>query len=68
MGINAAPYKTDAMATHDTVWAYKHYHNGIPTRKTHSTMVRDSKGQSMEVSGKKDSVPMLLASLKRRMP
>jgi hypothetical protein len=70
--INAAPYKTDAMATQDIVWAYpkvtKHYHNGIPTGKTYSAMVRDSKGQSMEVSGKQDSVPKLLESLKRRMP
>ena len=64
--------KTDAIATEDIVWAYpkvtKHYHNGIPTVKTYSAMVRDSKGQSMEVSGKKDSVPKLLESLERRMP
>jgi hypothetical protein len=70
--INAAPYKTDVMATRDIVWAYpkvtKHYHNGIPTGKTYSAIVRDSKGQSVEVSGKKDSVPKLLESLKRRMP
>jgi hypothetical protein len=60
------------MATQDIVWAYpkvtKHYHNGIPTGKTYSAMVRDAKGHSMEVSGKKDSVPKLLESLKRRMP
>jgi hypothetical protein len=62
---------TDAVATQDIVWAYpkvtKHYHNGIPTGKTYSAMVRDSKGQSMKVSGKKDSVPKLLESLERRM-
>jgi hypothetical protein len=70
--INAAPYKTDAMAAEDIIWAYpkvtKHYHSGIPTGKTYSAIVRDSKGQSMEVSGKKDSVPKLLELLKGRMP
>jgi hypothetical protein len=70
--INAAAYKTNAMATRDVVWAYpkvtKHYHNGIPTGTTYSAIIRDSKGQSLEVSGKKDSVPKLLESLQRRMP
>ncbi len=60
------------MATRDVVWAYpkvtKHYHNGIPTGKTYSAIIRDSKGQSLEISGKKDSVPKLLESLQRRMP
>ncbi len=70
--IHAAPYKTNVMATRDVVWAYpkvtKHYHNGIPTGKTYSAIIRDSKGQSLEISGKKDSVPKLLESLQRRMP
>src|SRR5256886_16658542 len=59
------------MATRDVVWAYakvtKHYHNGIPTGKSYSAIIRDSKGQSLEISGKKDSVPKLLESLQRRM-
>ncbi len=70
--INAAACKTNVMATRDMVWAYpkvtKHYHNGIPTGKTYSAIIRDSKGQSLEISGKKDSVPKLLESLQRRMP
>ena len=70
--INAAAYKTNVMATRDVVWAYpkvtKHYHNGIPTGKSYSAIIRDSKGQSLEISGKKDSVPKLLESLQRRMP
>ena len=70
--IHAAAYKTNVMATRDVVWAYpkvtKHYHNGIPTGKTYSAIIRDSKGQSVEISGKKDSVPKLLESLQRRMP
>jgi hypothetical protein len=70
--VHAAAYKTDVMASRDIVWAYpkitKHYTNGIPTGKTYSAIVRDSKGQSVEISGKKDSVPKLLESLKRRMP
>jgi hypothetical protein len=65
-------FKTSVMATRDIVWAYpkvtKHYHNGIPTGKTYSAIIRDSKGQSLEISGKKDSVPKLLGSLQRRMP
>src|SRR2546430_4079445 len=60
------------MATRDVVWAYakvtKHYHNGIATGKSYSAIIRDSKGQSLEISGKKDSVPKLLESLQRRMP
>jgi hypothetical protein len=70
--IHAAAYKTNVMATRDVVWAYpkvtKHYHNGIPTGKTYSAIIRDSKGQSVEISGKKDSVPKMLESLQRRMP
>jgi hypothetical protein len=70
--IHAAAYKTNVMATRDVVWAYpkvtKHYHNGIPTGKTYSAIIRDSQGQSVEISGKKDSVPKLLESLQRRMP
>ncbi len=70
--IHAAAYKTNVMATRDVVWAYpkvtKHYHNGIPTGKSYSAIIRDSKGQSVEISGKKDSVPKLLESLQRRMP
>lgn len=70
--IHAAAYKTDVMATKDVLWAYpkvtKHYHNGIPTGKTYSAILRDSKGQTVEVSGKKDSVPKLLESVQRRMP
>ncbi len=70
--IHAAAYKTNVMATRDVVWAYpkvtKHYHSGIPTGKTYSAIIRDSKGQSVEISGKKDSVPKLLESLQRRMP
>lgn len=70
--IHAAAYRTNVMATRDVVWAYpkitKHYHNGIPTGKTYSAIIRDSKGQSLEISGKKDSVPKLLESLQRRMP
>ncbi len=64
--------KTNVMATRDVVWAYpkvtKHYHSGIPTGKTYSAIIRDSKGQSVEISGKKDSVPKMLESLQRRMP
>jgi hypothetical protein len=70
--IHAAAYKTNVMATKDVVWAYpkvtKHYHNGIPTGKSYSAIIYDSKGQSLEISGKKDSVPKLLESLQRRMP
>jgi hypothetical protein len=70
--IQAAAYKTNVMATRDVVWTYpkvtKHYHNGIPTGTTYSAIIRDSKGQSLEISGKKDSVPKLLESLQRRMP
>ena len=70
--IHAAAYKTNVMATRDVVWAYpkvtKHYHSGIPTGKTYSAIIRDSKGQSVEVSGKKDSVPKMMESLQRRMP
>ena len=70
--IHAAAFKTNVMATRDVVWAYskvtKHYHNGIPTGKTYSAIIRDSKGQSLEIKGKKDSVPKLLESLQRRMP
>jgi hypothetical protein len=70
--VHAPAYKTNIMATKDVVWAYpkvtKHYHNGIPTGKSYSAIIRDSKGQSLEVSGKKDSVPKLLESLQRRMP
>jgi hypothetical protein len=70
--IHAATYKTNVMATRDVVWAYpkvtKHYHNGIPTGKTYSAIIRDAQGQSVEISGKKDSVPKLLESLQRRMP
>jgi len=70
--IHAAAYKTGVMASRDIVWAYpkvtKHYHSGIPTGKTYSSIIRDAKGQSVEVSGKKDSVPKLLESLQRRMP
>jgi hypothetical protein len=70
--IQAAAYKTNVMATRDVVWAYpkitKHYHNGIPTGKTYSAIIRDSKGQSLEINGKKDSVPKMLESLQRRMP
>jgi len=70
--IQAAAYKTNVMASRDIVWAYpkvtRHYHNGIPTGKTYSAILRDSKGQSVEVSGKKDSVPKLMESLQRRLP
>jgi hypothetical protein len=70
--IHAAAYKTNVMATRDVVWAYpkvtKHYHSGIPTGKTYSAIIRDSKGQSVEISGKKDSVPKMLESLQRRVP
>jgi len=70
--MDAAAYKTGVMATKDVVWAYpkvtKHYHSGIPTGKTYSAIIRDSKGQSLEISGKKDSVPKMLESLQRRMP
>jgi len=71
--INAMPFKTNIMATRDVAWAYakvtKHYHNGIPTGKTYSAIIRDSKGQSMEVMrGRKNSVPQMMDSLKRRMP
>jgi hypothetical protein len=70
--IHAAAYKTHVMSARDVVWAYlkitKHYHNGIPTGKTYSAIIRDSKGQSVEVSGKKDSVPKLLEAMQRRMP
>src|SRR5882724_10913161 len=70
--IHAAAYKTNVMATQDVVWTYpkvtKHYHNGIPTGKSYSAIIYDSKGQSLEISGKKDSVPKLLESLQRRMP
>jgi hypothetical protein len=70
--IHAAAYKTNVMAAQDVVWAYpkvtKHYHSGIPTGKSYSAIIRDSKGQSVEISGKKDSVPKLLESLQRRMP
>jgi hypothetical protein len=70
--IHAAAYKTNVMATPDVVWAYpkviRHYHSGIPTGKSYSAIIRDSRGQSVEISGKKDSVPKLLESLQRRMP
>ncbi len=70
--LHAAAYKTDVMAVRDILWAYpkiiKHYHSGIPTGKSYWAIIRDSRGQSVEVAGKKDSVPKLLESLQRRMP
>jgi hypothetical protein len=70
--IHAAPYKTGVMATRDVVWTYpkvtKHYHNGIPTGKTYAAVIRDSKGQSLEISGKKDAVSIILGALEKRMP
>jgi hypothetical protein len=70
--IHAATYTTSVMAAPDVVWAYpkivKHYHSGIPTGKTFSAIIRDSKGQSVEVSGKKDTIPLMLTALKRRLP
>jgi hypothetical protein len=70
--VQALAYKTHVMQVRDVVWAYpkvtKHYHSGIPTGKSYSAIIRDSKGQSLEVNGKKDSVPQLLQSLQRRMP
>jgi hypothetical protein len=70
--IHAAQFTTTVMAAPDVVWAYpkvtKHYHSGIPTGKTFSAIIRDAKGQSVEVSGKKDIVPQMLAAIKRRLP
>lgn len=70
--IQAAAYKTHVMKVKDVVWAYpkitKHYHNGIPTGKTYSAILRDAKGQSMEISGKKNSVPQFMQTVQRRMP
>ena len=70
--IHAGAYKTEVMASRDIAWAYpkvtKHYHSGIPTGKTYSSIIRDTKGQSIEVAGKKDAVPKLLESLQERMP
>ena len=70
--IHAGAYKTEVMASRDIAWAYpkvtKHYHSGIPTGKTYSSIIRDTKGQSIEVAGKKDAVPKLLESLQKRMP
>jgi hypothetical protein len=70
--VQAPPYKTDVMQTRDVIWAYEKVtqqrHNGVPVRKIYSAILRDSKGRSMEVTGKRDSVPVLLQSLQRRMP
>lgn len=70
--IQAAAYKTHVMQVKDVVWAYqkvtKHYHNGILTGKTYSAILRDAKGQSMEIGGKKNSVPQFMETVQRRMP
>lgn len=70
--IQALAYQTNVMQVREVLWAFpkvtKHYHNGIPTGKTYSATLRDSCGQSLEVSGKKDTVPVLLQTLQRRMP
>lgn len=70
--LQSLAYKTNVMRVRDVLWAYpkvtKHYHNGIPTGKTYSAIIRDAQGQSVEVSGKKDTVPQLLQSLQQRMP
>ena len=70
--IQATAYKTYVMQVKDMVWAYpkitKHYHNGIPTGKTYSAILRDSKGQSMEIRGKKNSVPQFMQTVQHRMP
>jgi len=70
--LHVQPYKTEVMQVRDVLWAYqkttKHYHNGIPTGKSFSAILRDSKGQSLEIAGKKDTVPQFLQSLPARMP
>lgn len=70
--VQAAAYRTHVMQVKDVLWAYpkivKHYHSGIPTGKTYSAILRDAKGQSMEISGKKNSVPQFLQTVQRRMP
>lgn len=69
---HATAYKTGVMATRDVVWAYpkvtRHYHNGIKTGTTYTAMIRDRKGQNLEVRGKKDTIPRMMESLQRRMP
>jgi hypothetical protein len=70
--IHATAFKTVLMQSRDVIWAYqkitKHYHNGIPTGKSYSIVIRDSRGQSAEVTGKKTSAPELVSTLQQRMP
>lgn len=70
--IHATTFNTVLMQSRDILWAYqkvtKHYHNGIPTGKSYSTVIRDSRGQSAEVTGKKTTAPELVNTLQQRMP
>jgi hypothetical protein len=70
--VYTTPFTTRIMRIEDVLWGFqrvvKHYHNGIPTGKTFSAVIRDAQGQSMEVGGKKDTVPALIESLQKRMP
>jgi hypothetical protein len=56
----------------DLVWVYpkivSHYTYFIPTGKSHSVIIRDRAGQSIEVSTKKDTGEPLLAALQQRAP
>lgn len=70
--VYTSPFTTRVMRAEDVLWGFqrivKHYHNGIPTGKTYSVIIRDAQGQSMEVGGKKNTVPALIEALQRRLP
>jgi hypothetical protein len=70
--IHASMFRTVLMQAREVIWAYqkvtKHYHNGIPTGKSFSTVIRDSRGQSTEIQGKKKTAPDVVNALQQRMP
>jgi uncharacterized protein DUF6709 len=70
--IHASAFRTVLMQTREVIWAYqkitKHYHNGIPTGKSFSTVIRDSRGQTAEIQGKKKTAPDVVNALQQRMP
>ncbi len=70
--VNTSLFKTNVMATRDVAWTYekvtRYRSYGITTAKLHTALIFDLKGQWMEITVKKDSVPKLMESMQRRMP
>jgi hypothetical protein len=56
----------------DLVWVYpkivRHFTYFFPTGRSHSIVIRDRAGQSIEISTKKDTGSPLLAALQQRAP